>query len=439
MQFETWTLIIGLLLVTMALAGSLLRRLPLSAGMLYLAVGVGLGPAGLALMAPEPLQQAALIERGAEIAVLISLFAIGLKLGLPFSDERWRIALRLATVSMVVTIGLVAVLGHFVLGLSPGAAVLLGAILAPTDPVLASDVQVRAADDRDRLRFSLSAEGGLNDGAAFPFVMLGLGLLGLHDLGVAGWRWLALDVGWAVVAGLAIGAVWGASIGRLVLHLRTQHRMSVGLDEFLTLGLIALAYGSAVLAHAYGFLAVLAAGVALQRVQSRHSRPAADGAEPPPSTMSATQPDAIATDERYAGRYLMYEVQGFNDQLERIAELAVVLVLGGMLAYVEFQWASLWLVAALLFVVRPVSVWCGVAGSQVSRTQRRLMSWFGIRGIGSIYYLTYAINRGLPADLAQTLVTLTLTMVATSIVLHGISVTPLMGRYVRSRSSRAPR
>ena len=160
MHVEAWALIIGALLITMALAGSLLRRLPLSTGMLYLAAGVALGPSGLELMEPDPVAHAALLERVTEVAVLISLFAIGLKLGLPLSDGRWRMAIRLATVSMVATVALVAVIGHYALGLPLGAAVLLGAVLAPTDPVLASDVQVVDADDRDRLRYSLSAEGG---------------------------------------------------------------------------------------------------------------------------------------------------------------------------------------------------------------------------------------------------------------------------------------
>lgn len=159
MYFAIWSLIIGVLLVTMVLSGTLLRRLPLSTAMLYLAAGLGLGPAGLALMAPDPFAYSVILERSAEIAVLISLFAVGLKLGLPLSDKGWRLPVRLAIVSMTITVALVA-------------AILLGAILAPTDPVLASDVQVLGASDRDRLRLSLTGEGGLSDGAAFPFVML---------------------------------------------------------------------------------------------------------------------------------------------------------------------------------------------------------------------------------------------------------------------------
>jgi sodium/hydrogen antiporter len=290
MHFEIWALIIGVLLVTMALSGNWLRRLPLSTAMLYLVAGYGLGPAGLALMGPDPWTYSGLLERMAEVAVLISLFAVGLKLGLPLSDKAWRLPVRLATVSMMVTVGLIAAVGVLGLGLSLGAAVLLGAVLAPTDPVLASDVQLIGATDRDRLRFSLTGEGGLNDGAAFPFVMLGLGLLGLHDLGTNGWRWLGIDVVWAVFGGLLIGGATGSLIGRLVAHLQSRDHESVGLDEFVALGLIALTYGLALLSHTYGFLAVLAAGLALQRVQKNPARlPAADAAEPGAHCTHASQ------------------------------------------------------------------------------------------------------------------------------------------------------
>ena len=161
------------------------------------------------------------------------------------SDGRWLLPLRLAILSMLVTVALVAGVGVLALGLPLGAAILLGGILAPTDPVLASDVQVANPGDRDRLRFALTGEAGLNDGTAFPLVMLGLGLLGLHDIGSFGWRWLAVDVIWAVTAGVAIGAVLGTAVGRLVLYLRRTHKEAVGLDNFLALGLVGLAYGAA--------------------------------------------------------------------------------------------------------------------------------------------------------------------------------------------------
>jgi sodium/hydrogen antiporter len=440
MTFAIWALIIGVLLIIMVLSGTLLKRLPLSTAMLYLAAGFALGPAGWAILTPNPLAHAALLERMAEVAVLISLFSVGMKLGLPLSNRHWLLPLRLAFVSMTLTVALIAVAGVLGLGLPLGAAILLGAILAPTDPVLASDVQVESSGDRDRLRFSLTGEGGLNDGAAFPFVMLGLGLLGLHDLGTGGWRWLAVDLVWATAGGLLIGGALGALIGRLVVYLRTRHQESVGLDEFLALGLIALAYGIAVLCHAYGFLAVFAAGLALQRVKEPsgmiHLRNAEVAGEL--AAQADGEPAAHATHADHASAYMMQAVRGFNEQMERIGELAVVLVVGAMLSFAYLPASAFGFLALLFLAIRPVSVWLGLLGAPVSRDQRIMIAWFGIRGIGSVYYLMYAIHHGLSHALAQQIMAITLAAVTASIVLHGISVGPMMQLYRRRKLRQNP-
>lgn len=439
MSFAMWALVIGALLVTMALAGSMLKRLPASASMFYLAVGYGLGTADWGPIPPDPQSYAAILERVSEVALLISLFSVGLKLGLPLSNRQWYLPVRLAFVSMALTVALIAATGVFFLGLPLGAAVLLGGILAPTDPVLASDVQVDDPGDRDRLRFSLSGEGGLNDGASFPFVFLGLGLLGLHDLGPGGWRWLTVDLLWALVGGLAIGSLLGAIIGKLVVYLRTHHQEAVGLDEFLAMGLVALAYGAAQLADASGFLAVFAAGLALQRSkgQSRGQPVLNDEA----TLLQGKEAHlALATDPELAGAYMMQAVRGFNEQMERIAELVIVLVVGAMLPYSRFDWTAVGFLLLLFLVLRPLSVWLGLLGATVSRDQRLLISWFGIRGIGSIYYLMFALHHGLSGPIADQAIVLTLTTVAVSIVVHGISVTPLMNLYTRRqfRKSQLP-
>ena len=434
MAFSEWALIIGALLTTAALSGTLLKRLPLSITMFYLAAGYALGPGGMGMITVDPLKHTVLLERLAEAAVLISLFAVGLKLGLPLSNSAWHLPLRLAVISMVLTITLITVVG-LALGLPLGAAILVGAILAPTDPVLASDVQVVEVNDRDRLRFSLSGEGAMNDGAAFPFVMLGLGLLGLHDLGAWGWRWLSIDVLWAIFGGLLIGGALGAVIGRLVVYLRSQHKESIGLDEFLALGLIGLTYGLAILSHTYGFLAVFAAGLALQRVGKTTKKIPASAAGTT-ALLSKEEEEKLATHSDYASAYMMHEVQGFNERLERIAEVALVLLIGAMLWYTTITWSGIVLLLSLLLVVRPISVWLGLIGAPVSRDQRVLISWFGIRGIGSVYYVMYAINHGLPKPLAAEIMGYTLIIVATSILLHGISVTPLMEQYARRKAAR---
>jgi NhaP-type Na+/H+ or K+/H+ antiporter len=431
MDFNLWFIVAGILFVVMALSVTALRRLPLTTSILYLAVGAALGPATLGMLRLDPLVDSRLIERVTEVAVIVSLFTAGLKLRLPLRDDRWRLTLRLAFVSMTLTVGLITAAGVYGLGLSIGAAVLLGAVLAPTDPVLASDVQAEDPWDKDRLRFSLTGEAGLNDGTAFPFVMLGLGLLGLHELGAYGWQWAAVDVLWAVAGGVGVGWALGTLVGRYVLHLRREHEEAVGSDDFLALGLIALSYGLAVLLHAYGFLAVFAAGVALRRVERLHT-----GDEPPEDVKAMTSEGAApeaATDPETAPAYMAQAVLGFNEQLERIGEVVVVIMVGAMLSASFLPVEALWFVPLLLLVIRPASVMLGLAGAHASRPKRRLIAWFGIRGIGSIYYLTYAVNHGLPATEARTLVALTLTTVAASVVVHGLSVTPLMKLYRRKQ------
>jgi sodium/hydrogen antiporter len=420
--FTLWCIVVGVLLIAMTMTGSFIARLPLSAAMLYLGVGYVIGPNGAGLLDVDALHDAALLERVTEIAVLISLFAAGFKLRLSWRDPRWRLPLRLASASMLVTIAAITATGVLLLDLPIGAAVLLAAILAPTDPVLASDVQVANAQDRDRLRFGLTGEGGLNDGAAFPFVMLGLGLLGVHDLGERGLRWFTIDLVWACVGSVAIGFALGVLVGRAVLYLRMRRREALGADEFIAFGLIALAYGVALAAHTYGFLAVFCAGVALRAIADAAAP--VDAAEPAPGT-PATQPASM-----------MSAVERFNNQLERFAEVAVVLVVGALMATVPFVTDALWFVPLVFLVIRPIAVFVGLVDVDATRTQKLFMSWFGIRGIGSIYYLAYAIRHDVDAALAQRLTELTIAVVVASIVAHGVSVTPLMAHYERLRKRR---
>jgi NhaP-type Na+/H+ or K+/H+ antiporter len=336
---------------------------------------------------------------------------------------------------MVITIGLIAAASTGFFAFPLGAAMLLGAVLAPTDPVLASDVQLQQPGDRDRVRFCLTSEAALNDGTAFPFVMLSLGLLGLHGLGEpAGSRWIAIDVIWALFGGLGIGALVGALIGRLILYLRVRHQEAVGLDEFLTLGLIALSYGAALLLHTYGFLAVFAAGYALQRVTVR----SAEGASSEIMEDALDEPDRMATHPAKAPEHMAREVLSFNEQLERIGEVAIVLLVGALLSFVDWSWEEAAFAMLLFLVIRPVSVAGGLLGSESRLTghQRTLIAWFGIRGIGSIYYLFYAVQHGLPDQIRQPLFDITLVTVALSIVVHGFSVTPLMRRYARTREAK---
>ena len=441
MEFATWAVIVGLLLVLMALASTVLKRLPLSTAMLYLLVGIGVSPLGLGLLPAQIEAHKVVLERMAEVVVLLSLFSAGLKISPGLSDKRWALPVRLALTSMVVTVALIALAGWTLLDLPLGAAILLGAILAPTDPVLASEVQLQEPGDRDRLRFALTGEGGLNDGTAFPFVMLGLGLLGLHELGPLGLRWIAVDVVWATAGGLGVGWLLGKAVGRLVLYLRREHQEAIGLDDFLALGLIALSYGCALLLHTYGFLAVFAAGVALRRLERNQSAGelSAEQVEKAMADPDRSLAETIAADPKHAPAFMAQAVLGFNERAERIGEVTIVIVIGALLWAVPWTAAAWWFVPLLLLVIRPLAVGLGLSGSSASSGQRWLTGWFGIRGVGSFYYLMYAVNHGLPAELADMLTALTLSVVVTSIVVHGISVTPMMAAYERTvrRSSAA--
>lgn len=435
MTFTTWYLLVGALLVFMALAGSVLKRLPLTSAMFYMAAGIGLGPIGAGLLDVEMIRDAELVERLSEAVVVISLFTAGLKLRLPMNDARWLPPALLASAGMTLTVGLVAAVAFHGLGLSLGAAVLLGAVLAPTDPVLASDVQVEHAHDREDVRFALTGEAGLNDGTAFPFVMLGLGLIGAHELGANGVRWLSIDVAWAISAGLGVGTLCGAAIAWLVLYLRREHSEAVGLDDFLALGLIGLSYGAALLIHSYGFLAVFAAGLALRRAERENSPEGAakdDAAAPLPVDDKGNEEEA--THPERAPAFMAGAVLAFNEQLERIAEVAMVLALGAMLATVSWTAQPLvWLIPVMFLVIRPAATFLSLLGTRPSIGQRAIIGWFGVRGIGSIYYLAYALTHGLSGEEARTVANVTLAVVAASVVAHGISVTPLMSRYRRAK------
>ena len=428
-----WFLMIGCLMLARGLAATTISRLPVTSAIVYLAFGIILGPMVLGIFHFRAVEQSHMLEILTEIAVLISLFSAGVKMPVPITFARWGPSFRLAWVSMSITVALVAAFAYYVLGLPIGAGILLGAILAPTDPVLATDVQVRHAGDADSLRFTLTSEAGMNDGSAFPFVMLGLGLLGAAELAEFAWRWALVDVIWATLGAVAIGLGAGALLGKLGWALRNKEPRHDVLDDLVGLGLIAVVYGVSLLAYAWGFLAVFFAGVALRQTEllltGAHKNrqgllvpddPKADPAndevpdQPVPLTVSA-------------------ESLVFKEHLERLSELTLVLLLGGMLTLQDWNWRTCGTALFLFFVARPVSVMLGLAGTSTSLKLRLIIGWFGVRGIGSVYYLMYAVNNGLPSTLTGELTQITVIVVALSILVHGISVKPMMDKYWRRK------
>lgn len=429
MTTATWFMLIGLLLLVVGFTFSYIKAVPITSAIIYLIVGSLVGPMGLGLFHFNPLKESALLELLTELAVLVSLYCAGVKMPVPIVYRRWRSPLQLAVVSMAITVGLVTLFGHYWLGLPLGAAVLLGAVVAPTDPVLATEVQVRHADDPDRLRFALTCEAGINDGSAFPFVMLGLGLLGLHDLGEAGGRWIVMDILWASGAGVGIGILAGAAIGLLVYRLRAMFVSSAFLESFLGLGLIALVYGLCLLVEAWGFLGVFSAAVALRHTEVRLALRENE------SLLLQTHEPRKQPPENSQVHVSASSLE-FNEHLERLSEIVLVLLIGGSLFWDSWSLRAVGFAAFLFFIARPVSVHLGLLGSKTSMSVRNLAGWFGVRGIGSVYYLMYAIQHGLPEELALELLHLTLVTVALSILVHGVTVKPAIARFWRSRDTR---
>ena len=436
MTSALWFLLVGGLLLARGLTATMLKRLPVTPAIIYLAVGLLVGPTVMNVFHFNPLKESALLEVLTEVVVLISLFSAGIKMPVPVSFARWRAPILLATVSMTVSVGLVAAFAYYFLGLPIGAGILLGAILAPTDPVLATDVQIRHPGDRDQLRFTLTCEAGMNDGSAFPFVMLGLGLLGLHDLGELGLRWAMVDVLWATLAGIAIGIVSGAALGHLGWKLRRKPNEHTLMDDFLGLGLIGMVYGLSVLVSAWGFLAVFFAAVALRQTELKLSGAVQDSTSQPQSAPIEAEGANASQDSEppstVSGGSLI-----FKEHLERLSELVLVLLIGGSLFVDSWSWQAVGLAMFLFLVVRPVSVLSGLVGTRTSWPIRGMVGWFGVRGIGSLYYLMYAIQHGLPEELGLELIQLTLIAVTLSIIFHGTSVKPLMGYFWRSRKRQA--
>jgi len=404
-------LLFGSVLLVLVLADRAVGHLPLTPAVIYLAAG---WCAGAALGAPSAgylEAHAPMLTVATELAVLVSLFAVGLRLRLPPGLRAWRQALLLAGPGVVVAILLGTVAAVLVLQLPWQVALLLAAVMSPTDPVLASEVQIRSGEDRDAVRLALTAEGGLNDGSAFPGVMFGLGVMGLHELGPFGLQWLLSDLLWPIGAGALLGLGVGAGLGR-VLDARARRGDTLARDELLYVGVVVLAYGLARATATSSFVVVFCAGAALLQPVRR---------------------DASAP----GGPKLSARLSSVGGSIEKLMEAATVLCVGVALHSVHVGLRQLAYAALLVAVVRPLSV-LAVVRRGLTSSQRRLAAWFGIRGVGTLFYLAFVIEHGVAGSLAEELMAASLAAIALSIVLHGVSATPLMAAYHRRRGGGGP-
>jgi NhaP-type Na+/H+ or K+/H+ antiporter len=444
MSFILCITVLGILLMLLALTSAYLRWLPLTTSAVCLAFGVAIGPLGLNLIQIDLHQARHWLERLTEVAVLFSLFSTGIKLRLPFKDTAWHAAYVLAGPVMLASIVGVCLVAHYLLQLPWALSLLLGAMLSPTDPVLAGLVQVNNAQDFDRLRFGLSGEAGLNDGTAFPFVIFAL-LFVSHGQGDFGWvqGWLLQHIVWGVPVGLAVGYGLGRGVGHLMIYLRIKNADSTtSPNDYLALALIAVAYVAAEGLGAFGFLSVFAAGLGLRQAEVRTTqseipsehiaKPVLGHMDSDPHAATVTRHDELSESQLAAG-VMMGDMLAFASLVERLMEVLLITLLGAALS-LYWDWRALGLGLLLFCVIRPLSVWLLIGRHLLDRRQKALVSWFGIRGIGSLYYLCYALSHGLPENIVQSSIGLTLSVVALSILLHGISIQPLLERYERSSS-----
>jgi sodium/hydrogen antiporter len=447
MGFLGWMAAIGALLMGMSLAAGWIRPLPLTQFAIYLLVGVAVGPWGLRLLDVDFLADAPWLERLTEVALAISLFAGGLKLRVPWRARSWRVARRLAFPAMVLSLGGTVVAAHVLLHLDWPLALVLAAMLVPTDPVLASTIAVDNAADQDGLRVALSGEAGMNDGSAMPFLLLGLawlhGPLSWAELG----RWALVDLLWGVGAGVALGFGLGWLVGRVGTRL-----VGLGRDPdpgaLLTAGLIAVSYAAAEALGALGFLAVFAAGVGMRKVEvgvvREHPHPRLhyqrDITRTPPAefVVRSALDGGIDRDEPVeAVGHVVAEALSFGSLMEHLLGPLLVLLLGIALAR-QWEPQALLLAGVLFVLVRPLATWLTTIGMQLNWRRRLLLGWLGIRGIGGLNYLAYALVHGLDGRAAPVVAGVAVTTITLSVVVHGFSAQPLLA-WRRGRIARRQR
>lgn len=414
--YEFALVVLGVCIVAAAVLPRLLASAPISLPIVYVVLGIVLFALPGPLQGPQPTSGEAVsaAERMTELVVIISLMGAGLKLRRPVGWRSWQSTWRLLGVAMPITIAGVAVLGVAALGLPVAAAILLGAVLAPTDPVLASEVQLAGpggedeavdeadpAETDDEVRFALTSEAGLNDGLAFPFTNLAIAM-------AAGGSWF---VGWVVedvVVRLGVGLVTGVVLGWIIAYL------SFGLPErlqiarsgqgFVSLGATLVVYGVTEAVHGYGFLAVFVAAVVLRRSERDHEYHQA--------------------------------LHEFAETLEQLASVVFLLLLGGAVADGALSGLTpigFVVAVVVVLVLRPASGMLALVGAPGSRAERWAISFFGIRGMGTVFYLAYAVTEERFPN-ARLIWAVAITVILISILLHGVTAGHILDRVDRARA-----
>ncbi len=389
----------GLLTALVVWLPLVLRKLPLSLPIVCMALGAALFSLPQVTLRPLPILYPEITERFAEFVVIIALMGAGLKIDRIFRWRDWMVTWRLLAVTMPLGIVAITVVTAWGMGLPWAIALLLAASLAPTDPVLASDIQVGPprTGDEDEVRFGLTSEAGLNDGFAFPFVHLAVALATVAGTGQAWFgEWLTYRVIWEVVAGVGAGWAIGRLFGWLTFHVPAESKLAQTGDGLIALAATCVSYGLTEIIHCYGFLAVFVTALTFRGTHRHHD--------------------------------FHHDMHDVTEQIERLAMMVLLLLFGGALVsglLSSVSWTDAAVALVILLVVRPATGLIGLIGHRADRSEKLTLAFFGIRGVGSIYYLAYGLNHidGIDAARLWGLVGL---VVLFSIVLHGLTVTPIM-------------
>ncbi|XVH31720.1 cation:proton antiporter [Haloferacaceae archaeon DSL9] len=414
-QYDLLLALIGLAILGVTILPRFVSGHPVSVPLFYLVYGAAIFSLPLGLPEPNPLVYGTLTERLAELAVIIALMGAGLKLDREPGLRAWESTWRLLAITMPVTIALIAILGWWSLGFTIPAAVLLGAVLAPTDPVLATEVQVEgpeegdeneplpeAAGGRDEVRFALTSEAGLNDGLAFPFTYLAVSLA-LVGVAPSNWigEWLLVDVGYRIATALFVALPLGWLIAKVLFYRPAHTPLAKSLLGLEALSGTLLVYGVTELVGGYGFIAVFVAAVVMRHYERQH--------------------------EYYDA---LHDV---SEKSEQLLMALLMILFGGAVAAAglldPLGLMDVLAIAAIVLVVRPLAGMIGFLGFDRSLDERLTISFFGIRGVGTFYYLAYGLNSA-PFLQPERIWAVAGGVVVFSIVLHGITATPVVERWL---------
>ena len=343
----------------------------------------------------DPTKNPAIWEIAAELVVIVVLFATGLRIDNLGGLRLWRPTIRLLAITMPLTIAAVALLGWSAAGMTLGGAILLGAVLAPTDPVLAGDLQIGPPLEGKEhpVRFALTTEAGLNDGLAFPFVYLALHVAS-QGANPALWltEWLAWDVFYRILVGLGLGVGIGWLLGRILIAVPAWNTVASSGPGVLALTGVFLAYGVVELAEGYGFIAAFVAGIVCRRAEAKH-------------------------------RFHM-RLHAFASSIEHAITAILLVLLGSVMPslWPHLNWNHTVIGFGLILVIRPAAGLLGLIGPPLSMRARAAVAFYGVRGIGSLYYLGYASTHVEFVDEGPLWALVAFTIFA-STVIHGLTAT----------------